>query len=623
MTSEIRKHLFCVLLTAIVLIQIFLLLFNGETYGGADNIGHFQISRYAFTYPELFLDLWGKPVYSTLLAPFALLGYKVAKAFNLLIALLTLVLTAKLSDKMFKGSSVYTVILIAFSPVYFFLMITCLTEVLFSLFLVIAVYLFTQNKFVFSAIVLSFIPFIRSEGMVLFPIFTFAYLLKRTYWPVLFLTFGTVFYSLVGFLVFDDLLWILNKFPYSMGDSIYGSGSLFHFVKTSNFIFGVPFLVFLVLGLCYWLYQILRKFSLRDESLILFIVIVGSWVSYFAAHSYVWWKGTGGSLGLTRVIGAVIPVAALTAVKGIQLISEKIKNRRISIGIIALLVAAQVFMLFKHYDMPTKASPIDKLIEKSVGYLKQAPFTGKVFYFNPEIIFHLGIDPYDQAKCNWGVADKQRPSNSLNYGDILIWDAHFGPNEGGVQLENLEKDSLLDEVKTFLPVEKIQVLGGYDYSIRIFKKVANKLGLESTKMTNKIEKVLSFEKYSVPEVVAIDGTKVWEMNSLQEYSPDIIFSISEIQRFEFLEFKLTLQFKALEPLVKDEALLVFSVENENTNLRYEKEDLVSKDNDWQSVTMNIKMPASIPESSKIGIYVWNKDKKHFYFKSLNVSITSN
>jgi hypothetical protein len=210
----------------------------------------------------------------------------------------------------------------------------------------------------------------------------------------------------------------------------------------------------------------------------------------------------------------------------------------------------------------------------------------------------------------------------LNYGDIIIWDAHFGSNEGGVQLENLQKDSLLEEVKTFLPVEKIQVLGGYNYSIRIFKKVANKLGLEATKVTNKIEKVLSFEEYSVPEVVTVDGTKVWEMKSTQEYSPNIVFSIKEIMRYELLEFNLTLQFKALEPLVKDEALLVFSVENENTHLRYEKEDLISKGTDWQSVTMTIKMPASIPESSKIGIYVWNKDKKRFYIKSLIVNASS-
>jgi hypothetical protein len=619
----IKEQSLYITLSVIVLIQVFLLLFNGETYGGADNVGHFQLARYSFIHPELLLDLWGKPVYTFLLAPFTLLGYAVAKSFNLILAVFTLALSAKFADKIFKGSSLPIVILVAFSPVYFFLMITCLTEVLFSLTLVAAVYLFYKEKFALSAIVLSFIPFVRSEGMVLFPVFALAFLLKNKYKPIFLLSVGTIFYSIVGFLVYGDLLWILHRFPYSMGESVYGSGSLFHFVKTSNFIFGVPFLILLVLGIVYWLYQIFRKFSLKDDNLILFIVVTGSWLGYFVAHSYAWWQGTGGSLGLTRVIGAVIPLAAITAVKGIQCITENIKNRQISSGIIVLLSAAQVFMLFNRYDMPTKVSSIDQLVQKSVGFLKQSSIEGKVFYFNPEFVFHLGIDPSDQSKCNWGIADKERPSNSMNYGDIMIWDAHFGSNEGGVLLDNLQKDSLLLEIKTFLPVEKVQVLGGYDYSIRIFKKVASKKNLDTIKLSNKIEKSLSFEGYSVPEVVAVNDFKVWEMKNNQEFSPNIIFPVNELKRYELLEFNLTLQFKTLEPILKDQVLLIFSVDNDNIHLRYEKADLVSTGTqDWQIQTMNIKMPASIPESSKVGVYIWNKDKKHFFIKSLIVNSSS-
>jgi len=216
------------------------LLFNGDNYVGADNISHFQIARYSFKHPELFLDLEGKPVYTALLAPFTLFGYNIAKAFNLIVAVLTLVLTAKLSDKIFKGSSNYVIILTAFSPVYFFLMITCLPEVLFSLFTVVAVYMFSRNKFYYSAIVLSFIPFIQFEGVVLFPVFALAFLLKRKYWPVLFLCFGTVFYTIIGYFTFGDGLWIMHKFPHSTEGSVSGGGSLIHFITKSNLIFGIP-----------------------------------------------------------------------------------------------------------------------------------------------------------------------------------------------------------------------------------------------------------------------------------------------------------------------------------------------------------------------------------------------
>ena len=39
-----------------------MLLFGKSEYGfgGADNINHYQIARYAFSNPELFFDLWGE-----------------------------------------------------------------------------------------------------------------------------------------------------------------------------------------------------------------------------------------------------------------------------------------------------------------------------------------------------------------------------------------------------------------------------------------------------------------------------------------------------------------------------------------------------------------------------------
>lgn len=621
MSGDIKRHVFYIILSAIILIQFFLLLFSGDNYAGGDNISHFQIARYSFKYPELFLDLKGKPVYSTLLSPFTLFGYNTAKAFNLIVAVLTLVLTAKLSDKIFNCTSNYSIVLTAFSPVYFFLMITCLTEVLFSLFAVVAVYLFCKNKFCYSAIVLSFVPFICSEGMVLFPVFAFVYLLKRTYWPILFLCFGTVFYTIIGYFTFGDWLWVMHKFPYSMEQSVHGSGSLFYFIKNSNFIFGVPFLILLVLGLVYWLFQIIRSFSLKDENVVLFIIISGSWIAYFAAHSYIWWKGTGGSLGLIRVIGAVIPLAALTSVKGIQFISEKIKDKRVATGLISLFAVLQVFMLFMHYDMPTKDSPFKELVKKSTKYIKQSSLSGKVYCFAPEIIFQLGIDPYDQSKSCLGVQDKIQPSNSMEWGDLLVWDAHFGPNDGGVQLGNLEKDPYLKKIESFYPLEKNIVMGGSDYSVHIFKKSINKN--DSVIISDNYTRVLSFENYLDKHVIEVDGFKVWKLDSNQEYSPTIALSSDVVKRYETFELEVTLNYKALQKLDHSQVLLVFSAENNGKSLCYESVDLVVSGSDWKQLQLNIKMPTNIVSpASKMLVYVWNNERKRVLMKSMIVNVKS-
>lgn len=620
LSSAFRKQSVYIALGIIVAIQIFLLFRNEETYGGADNIQHFQIARYAFKTPHLFLDLWGKPVYTTLLAPFAQFGFKAGKLLNLLLAMLTIVLTARLSEKMVKGSALFAIVMIAFSPVYFFLMDTCLTEVLFSLVLVLAVYLFAESKYALSAIALSFIPFVRSEGMILFPVFAIAFFLRKSYWQVLLFSVGTIFFSIIGFLAFGDLLWILHRFPYSMGQSVYGSGSLFHFVKTSPFIFGVPFLIFLVAGLFYWLYQVLRKFSLKDESLILFILIAGSWLGYFAAHSYVWWKGTGGSLGLTRVIGGVIPLAALTAVKGMEIISEKIKPKYVAVGILSFFAAAQVLMLFHRYDLPLKKDAVEKLIEKSSLYLKTVPDLGKMYYFDPEFVFQLGIDPYDQSKSNWGIADKMQPSNSMNSGDVLVWDAHFGPNEGGVRLENVMNDPHLQLIKSFIPEERITVLGGFDYGIYIFRKVGQKT-VQEKKQT--IEKSLDFSQVNNDRIAEADGRKWMKMDVGMEFSPAIQVPLSEIQATDYLEVNASLSFIPKDEWGNDQVLLILSVDIDHKSVSYNKLDLknaLSDDSKIKEAALQLKLAADFPEGAVINLYVWNKDKKKLLLGDLKLLI---
>ncbi len=434
------------------------------------------------------------------------------------------------------------------------------------------------------------------------------------------LSVGTVLFSLIGFFAFSDLLWILHRFPYSMGESVYGSGSLFHFVKSSPFIFGVPFLIFLILGLLYWLYQIFRNFSLKDENLILFIVIAGSWMGYFAAHSYVWWKGTGGSLGLTRVIGAVIPLAALTAVKGFEFISEKLKDKRISIGIISFLIVAQVFLLFRRNELPLKKDPIEKLIEASSDYLKQSPVTGKVYYFNPEFIFQLGIDPYNQSKSNWGIGDKMQPSNSMGEGDILIWDAHFGPNEGGVVLDNLMNDPHLQLIKSFLPIERIKVLGGFDYGIYLFKKVEQKIVQEKKQL---IERDLNFSNLDGNHLELVDGKKMLKMDAGMEFSPAIQVPVSEIQAKDYIEISALLNFTPQEQISADAVLLVFSVDVDHKSVSYNKLDLMTKTSGElksENIVFPLKLSANFPEGAVMNLYIWNKDRKRLLVSDLKLSI---
>lgn len=618
----LEKNLLYAFFTAYILLQVFLLLFSNSPYGfgGADNIGHYQISRFSFKYPQLFLDLWGKPVYTTLSAPFAQFGYRAAKAFNLVISVLTLLLSARIAKQLFPGSSLFTVVFIAFSPVYFLLTVSCLTEILFAFVLVAAVYLFIRNKYLLAAVVLSFLPLVRSEGIVILPVFVVALFLSKAYRSIPFLLFGMVFYSIIGYFVFDDILWLIHKLPYSLGESLYGSGSLFHFVKHSPSIFGIPLLILVVAGLVIWAFGIFKNFSFRNQNTIVFILIAGSWISYFAAHSYVWWKGTGGSLGLTRVMAGIVPLAALTGMKTFEFVRQKVKEKNFTYAVFSVFAVLQIVLLFTSHNLMLKADPTEQLIKKSADYIRFNEADKKIFYFNPLVVHYLELDPYDTQQCNWWVADKQQPSNTLEWGDLLVWDAHFGPNEGGVQLESLEKDPFLKKIKSFYPLEKITVLGGYDYSVQIYKKSTDKN--DTVIISDSYEQVLSFEDYTDSRVKESDGVKVWEMDSTQEYSPNIVLSSTVVKRYEILDVTLTLDYKALQPLGKNEAMLVFSAENDGKSLHYNTADLVSTGSGFQQLQLNIRMSANIPDESRMLIYVWNNGKKRVQIEKIKVEVKS-
>ena len=622
MKKALDKHGLYGFLTLYFLFQFFILLFSESAYGygGADNIGHYQIARYAFKYPELFLDLWGKPVLTTLMAPFALFGFAGARFFNVLAALVTLWLTARISDRLYPGSGLFAAIILAFTPVFFHLVPSCLTEILFACVLAAAVYLFLHDRFDLSAAVLSFIPYVRSEGIILLPIFAVALLLKRSPRSLLFLAMGTLLLSVIGLFVFGDLFWLISHSPYSLGASFYGSGSLFHFIRERNDIFGWPLVWLTVAGLLFWIYDVLKGFSLRKLETLSFILIAGSWISYFAAHSYVWWQGMGASLGLTRVMGGIAPMVVLTAMALYKPASRLLPQKNGLLALFGGVALLQAVIFFRDQKILLKADPTEQLVKKSTDFIRFNEEGKKVFYFNPLVIHYLELDPYDTKQCNWWVSDKQQPSNVMEWGDLLVWDAHFGPNEGEVPLENLEKDPYLKKVRSFYPVERITVLGGYDYSIHIYKKSPNKG--DSIEVAGHFAKNFTFEGVDDPRVIEADSVKAWRIDESQEYGPTLVVNAGEIELFEILEVTVDLKYKPEEMLDKDEVYLVFSIDGDGKNLRYESIDLAAPQGGWKQQQLVSRMSAAISETAQVKVYVWNLKRKKLLMESLKVNINS-
>src|ERR1700751_4484090 len=79
-------YVFCGLVVLFIYFSTLAYLSKGS-HGGGDCYAHYKIAHYAFKYPRLFLDLWGKPVFTLLSSPFAQFGFIGIKIFNILCAL--------------------------------------------------------------------------------------------------------------------------------------------------------------------------------------------------------------------------------------------------------------------------------------------------------------------------------------------------------------------------------------------------------------------------------------------------------------------------------------------------------------------------------------------------------
>ena len=611
----------------LALLALFLVFFTGlillgnGAYGGADNIAHFRIARYAFEYPRLFFDHWGKPVFTLLMAIPAQVGFKATQWLNLLLGLFTIFLTTDILKRCEIRFNLVYLFFIAFAPVYFLLMQSCLTEILLSFFLVLAIWLFIHEKFQWAAITLSFLPFVRTESIVVIPFFLAGFLWKKKFLSIPLLLTGALFYSLTGYFVYHDFLWIIHQMPYDTGGSVYGHGGLFDFVVRYKEIFGLPFAIFLILGIIIWVLNILRKPDLNSNNFWLFVLAMGSWMTYFAAHSWVWWKGTGGSLGLIRVMAGIIPLAAMATLPGINWLTEKIKNPLAGYLLMAAVIIWQLTVPFRLHPVPFNWEQPQQLMMKAADQVKVMD-KKKIYYFDPFLIHFLGMDPYDQKLSNWGIGDKKTPSTSMELNDILVWDAHFGPNEAGIPLDRLMADPYLQLEKSVLPVESFKVLGGYDYGIYIFRKTDHKTDMVPRDLVQR-EMKFSNADPALPTSEFQDNHCL-VMDEKKEFSPPITISGKELTAATSVEVTASVRFHAEDALAQDAALLIFSVEQGNKTLSYNKADLVDARvvDGWQEISLSVRISTGFPEGYQMNLYVWNKEKKKLLVEGYRLTIKS-
>lgn len=447
-------------------------IFTNGTCDSGDSIYHYLFSRYAFVHPVNFLDHWAKPFFVLLSSPFAQFGFTGIKLFNCCVGAISLWYCYKAAEALGYKNAWLAPVFLGFAPGWFVHLFSGLTEPLFGFLLIIGVYLALSKKALGAAIVISLLPFVRSEGLIIMVIFAFYFLVNKQYRYILWLLTGHIVYSIAGAFYYGDILWVFTRIPYSESSGKYGSGNLLHFVIQLTYIIGIPLYALLgagfikkiagLRGITKW-----KSYFSSIETLLVYGLLLG----FITAHTLFWVMGIFESMGLKRVLVAIVPIAALIALNGFNYLLALLQSKKVMRSIAGIVVGGYV-VVFPFTANPAaidwkrdlSLTPDAMAVAEASEYIK-SKFTNDVYlyYAHPYITITMERNPFSKER---NANLEALMANKTTEPFVVVWDNKFSVLENGVSLEQLTSAPYLQLIQEYHIND-----GKQDAHLAVFKSI--------------------------------------------------------------------------------------------------------------------------------------------------------
>lgn len=431
--------------------------FDG-TGGGGDSILHYQYARYAGKHPENFFYHWAKPVFTLLAFPFSQFGFIGIKLFNIFCstgAAWLGYLTLKTMNTPYRW--MYGLLLFC-APLYVTVTLSGLTEPLSALMIMATIYACVKERFLAASVLVSFLPFVRSEGLIIIGVLAVYLIIKQQYRLLPWLAAGHLVLSITGSFFHHDLLWVFRKIPYARLGSGYGKGSWSHFINQLFFQIG-PFLyVLLILGL---LLMITNLLSNKKRSSPFFVekfwLVTGIFMAFSMAHTAFWALGIFNSMGLVRVFVTVIPLAILIVIWGIsqlmQWLPDGMKKTEATLAFLIPFIALILpFMKGPYsYKLPDDfvTDSVQRMMKDAiVPYLEKNHADKTWVVSDSDISFFGNRDPFDKTQMKWFYEHQNLAD--ITPKEVIICDSWFAPVEWGWDEQKIESQPGLIKDTVFI-----------------------------------------------------------------------------------------------------------------------------------------------------------------------------
>lgn len=415
-------------------------------YFEGDSAMHYLMARYAPQHPDLYFDHWGKPFFTLVASPFAQFGQSGIVLFNLICMTVAAWLTYKTAEKFRFRYAVLAPILFLFTPFVFVTTLSGLTEPFSALMFSLSLFFFSSRKFWLAALIMSFLPFCRSEGLVLITGFVFLFLWRRNWPALLLLGTGTVVYSVAGWMAGKSFLWAFTEIPYANLNSQYGSGGWFDFAIGLQYVTGIPVYLLLILGLLLTLFLIFcKRLPLFSDELFAALI---PFLLFFSFHTIAWANGSFSSMGLKRVFVTVLPAMALLAARGLEWPAVLIRREKINgIIVVPILAYVVVFPFMPNpaafqYPCEFRSKPEHVIFNAlaKTDWIKDK----RICCSHPFMAVYAERDPFNAG--SYMMLHEWNQENA-NPGDVLIWDNWFAVVESHIEQKSLQENSNLTQLK--------------------------------------------------------------------------------------------------------------------------------------------------------------------------------
>ena len=421
-----RTNIHLVLSAAIISMLVILYISYGLRSTGTyydDDIAHYTIAHFSWNHLELFFNTWGRPAFTILYSPAALLGFSAVRVFSAIIAGATCACGIYLARLYNVRWYWLAAVFIGLQPEFLRQSFSSLTELSFAFVFCITLIAHKKQNWLVMALASGWLPLARYESLPIVLLFALI-LMQQKKFHLLLLVAGPLlvqngFWAIkeqnVSFLLFPfDKLFGLNS---NAGKPDYRTGDAFYYFRLLPVAYGgIGFVLF-----CYG--------ALREKVGVLHLCIL----LYMGTLSITYWLLPGaGVAGYVRHLSAVSPAVGVLSAIGLEKFFDSLTtvfsaSAQHSCKVVALVAKISIVLTLTFFTVrsvqPFYINKEQQVVMQAANWFKNSSYKDRLV-LGSHAYFRYGIDIDIFDRSVFLPITVQNIYQSPK-GSIIVWDSHY------------------------------------------------------------------------------------------------------------------------------------------------------------------------------------------------------